>query len=218
MMGTIRVVLADDHAVVRHGVRSLLEAAPDIEIVAEAGEGHQALALVTAHRPDVLVTDIAMPGLTGLELVECVVRDFPQTRVLVLSMHQEKAYATRALAAGAAGYLLKDAGAAECEAAVRAVVRGESYLSPAVSGHVVAEYARLAQAEAAAADPLTARQREVLRLIAEGLPTKAIARRLGLSVKTVEAHRAQLMERLGIHDVAGLVRYAIRTGLVKADV
>ncbi len=216
-MGTIRVVLADDHAVVRHGVRSLLEAAPDIEIVAEAGDGHQALALVEAHRPDVLVTDIAMPGLTGLELAEHVARDFPQTRVLVLSMHQEKAYATRALAAGAAGYLLKDAGADECEVAVRAVARGESYLSPAVSGHVVAEYARLAQAEAAASDPLTARQREVLRLIAEGLPTKAIARRLGLSVKTAEAHRAQVMERLGIHDVAGLVRYAIRTGLIKAD-
>jgi DNA-binding NarL/FixJ family response regulator len=216
MMGTIRVVLADDHAVVRRGVRSLLEA-PDIEVVAEAGDGHQALAAVAAHRPDVLMTDIAMPGMTGLELAERVARDFPPTRVLILSMHKDKAYATRALAAGAAGYLLKDAGAAECEAAVRAVVRGESYLSPAVSGHVVAEYTRLAQAEAAAADPLTSRQREVLRLIAEGLPTKSIARRLGISAKTVEAHRGQLMERLGIHDVASLVRYAIRMGLIGAD-
>jgi DNA-binding NarL/FixJ family response regulator len=216
MMGTIRVVLADDHEVVRRGVRSLLEA-PDIEVVAEAGDGHQALAAVAAHRPDVLMTDIAMPGMTGLELAERVARDFPPTRVLILSMHKDKAYATRALAAGAAGYLLKDSGAAECEAAVRAVVRGESYLSPAVSGHVVAEYTRLAQAEAAAADPLTSRQREVLRLIAEGLPTKSIARRLGISAKTVEAHRGQLMERLGIHDVASLVRYAIRIGLIGAD-
>lgn len=215
-MGTIRVVLADDHAVVRRGVRSLLEA-PDIEVVAEAGDGHQALAAVAAHRPDVLMTDIAMPGMTGLELAERVARDFPPTRVLILSMHKDKAYATRALAAGAAGYLLKDSGAAECEAAVRAVVRGESYLSPAVSGHVVAEYTRLAQAEAAAADPLTSRQREVLRLITEGLPTKSIARRLGISAKTVEAHRGQLMERLGIHDVASLVRYAIRIGLIGAD-
>jgi DNA-binding NarL/FixJ family response regulator len=217
MMGTIRVVLADDHAVVRRGVRSLLEAAPDIEVVAEAGAGHEALAAVAAHRPDVLVTDIAMPGLTGLELAERVARDFPATRVLILSMHEEKAYATRALALGAAGYLLKNASGPECEAAVRAVVRGESYFSPAVSGHLVAEYTRLAQAEAAASDPLTPRQREILRLIAEGLPTKAIARRLGISAKTVEAHRGQLMERLGIHDVAGLVRYAIRTGLVGAD-
>jgi DNA-binding NarL/FixJ family response regulator len=217
MMGTIRVVLADDHAVVRRGVRSLLEESPGIEVVAEAADGREAVAAVAAHRPDVLVTDIAMPGLTGLELAECVARDFPQTRVLILSMHKEKAFATRALAAGAAGYLLKDAGAAECEAAVRAVARGESYLSPAVSGHLVTEYTRLAQAEAAAADPLTPRQREVLRLIAQGLPSKSIARRFGISVKTVDAHRGQLMERLGIRDVAGLVRYAIRTGLVEAD-
>ena len=144
-MGAIRVVLADDHAVVRRGVRALLQEAPDIEVVAEAADGHQALASVEAKRPDVLVTDIAMPGLTGLELAKRVARDFPQTRVLILSMHKEKEYATRALAAGAGGYLLKDAGDAECEAAVRAVARGESYLSPSVSGHVVTEYVRLAK-------------------------------------------------------------------------
>ncbi len=213
-MDTIRVVLADDHAVVRRGVRALLEEAPDIEVVAETADGRQALASVEANRPDVLLTDISMPGLSGIELAARVARDFPQTRVLILSMHKEKEYATRALAAGASGYVLKDAGAAECEAAVRALVRGEAYLSPAVSGHVVADYVRLVQAEAASIDPLTRRQREVLRLIAEGLPTKAIAYRLGISVKTAEAHRAQLMERLAIHDVAGLVRYAIRTGLI----
>lgn len=216
-MDTIRVVLADDHAVVRLGVRSLLDAAPGIDVVAEAADGHQALAAVATHAPDVLMTDIAMPGLTGLELAGRVASDFPRTRVLILSMYREKSYATRALAVGAAGYLIKDADAGECEAAVRAVVRGDSYLSPAVSGHLVAEYARLAQAEAAAADPLTERQREVLRLIAEGMQTKMIARRLLISVKTVETHRSQLMDRLGIHDVAGLVRYAVRTGLVRAD-
>jgi DNA-binding NarL/FixJ family response regulator len=216
-MGTIRVVLADDHPIVRRGVRALLQEAPDIEVVAEAADGHQALAAVEANRPHVLVTDIAMPGLTGLELAKRVARDFPQTRVLILSIHKEKEYATRALAAGAGGYLLKDAGDPECEAAVRAVARGEGYLSPSVSGHVVTEYVRLAKAEAATADPLTPRQREVLLLIAKGLPTKAIGHRLGISVKTVEAHRGQLMERLRIRDVASLVRYAIRTGLINPD-
>ena len=137
--------------------------------------------------------------------------------MLILSMYNEKGYATKALATGAAGYLLEDAGGIECEAAVRAVARGESYLSQAVSGHVVTEFARLAQAEEAAANPLTPRQCEILRLIAEGFPTKAIGRRLGISTKTVESHRGQLMQKLGIHDVASLVRYAIRNGLVGAD-
>ena len=142
-METIRVILADDHAVVRRGVRALLEEAPDIEVVAEAADGHQALALVEDKKPHLLVTDISMPGMTGLELASHITRDFPSTRVLILSMHKEKEYATKALAAGAGGYLLKDAGDAECEAAVRAVARGESYLSPCVSGHLVTEYMRL---------------------------------------------------------------------------
>ena len=192
----------------------MLEEAGDIEIVAEAGDGHEAMTLVETYQPDVLVTDISMPGLTGLYIAERVARDWPQTRVLILSVHSERAYATKALASRAAGYLLKDAVSAEYIAAVRAVVRGESYLSPAVSGHLVAEYNRLAQAEAITTDPLTSRQKEILRLVAEGMPTKSIARRLGISGKTVDGHRSQLMERLGIHDVAGLVRYAIRIGLI----
>jgi DNA-binding NarL/FixJ family response regulator len=216
-METIRVVLADDHTVVRRGVRAILEEASDIEIVAEAADGNEALASVEAKRPDVLLTDISMPGLTGLELTERTVREFPQTRVLILSIHNDMGYATKALAVGASGYLLKDAAATEWEAAVRAVARGDGYLSPIISGHLVTEYARLANAEAVTADPLTPRQREVLLLIAEGLPSKAIGRRLGISVKTVEAHRGQLMERLDIHDVAGLVIYAVRTGLVAAN-
>jgi DNA-binding NarL/FixJ family response regulator len=188
-MGTIRVILADDHAVVRVGVRSLLEEMPEIKVVAEAADGHQALALIEALRPDILVTDIAMPGMNGLELAELVAREYAETRVLVLSMHKEKAFATKALACGAAGYLLKEAATGELGAAVLAVSRGEAYLSPAVSAY----------------------------LVAEGLATKAIAKRLGISVKTAETHRAQMMERLSIHDVAGLVRYAIRTGMVDAS-
>jgi DNA-binding NarL/FixJ family response regulator len=213
-METIRVILADDHAVVRVGVRSLLEEMPEIKVVAEAADGNAALGLVDALRPDVLVTDIAMPGMTGLELAELVTREYPETRVLVLSMHKEKAFATKALSCGASGYLLKEAATGELGTAVLAVARGEGYLSPAVSAHLVADYARLARAEVSQTDPLSPRQREVLRLVAAGLATKAIARQLGISVKTAETHRAQLMERLGIHDVAGLVRYAIRTGMI----
>jgi DNA-binding NarL/FixJ family response regulator len=216
-MSTIRVVLADDHALARRGVRALLAETGDIEVVAEAEDGDTALKLVETHRPDVLVTDIEMPGLTGLELTERVVRDCPGTKVLIISIHKAKEYATKAITSGAAGYLLKDAGSSEFAAAVRAVFQGESYLSPAISAHLVAEYTRLAHAEEQAVEPLTPRQREVLRLIAEGLPTKAIARRLAISAKTVDAHRSQLMERLDIHDVAHLVRYAIRNHLIEAD-
>ncbi len=216
-MGMIRVVLADDHALVRRGVRAFLEEAADIEVVGEAEDGEKALALVQTTRPDVLVTDIEMPGLTGFELTERVVQEYPATKVLILSIHKQKEYATRALTCGAAGYLLKDAALGECEAAVRAVFRGESYLSPAISAHLVAEYTRLAQAEDQSAPSLTPRQRQVLQLIAEGLPTKAIARRLSISAKTVDAHRSQLMERLDIHDVAHLVRYAIRNHLIETD-
>jgi DNA-binding NarL/FixJ family response regulator len=216
-VSTIRVILADDHALVRRGVRAWLEDTGDIEVVAEAEDGAKALELVAAHRPDVLVTDIEMPGLSGIELTKRVVLEFPDTRVLILSIHKQKEFATQALASGAKGYLLKDAGEGECEAAVRAVFRGESYLSPAISAHLVAEYTRLAQAEEQSVVTLTPRQREVLRLIAEGLPTKAIARRLSISAKTVDVHRSQLMERLDIHDVAHLVRYAIRNHLIEPD-
>lgn len=216
-MDEIRIVLADDHGIVRAGVRSILEEIAGVVVVAEAADGRQALALVEAHRPDVLMTDISMPGLDGLELASCVTSEWPETRVLILSMHADRAYATKAMASGAVGYLLKDAGPDELEAAVRAVARGESYLSSAISAHVVADYARLVKAGADEAGPLTPRQLEVLRLIAEGVPTKGIARRLNISVKTAETHRTQLMDRLDIHEIAGLVRYAIRTGLINSD-
>lgn len=216
-MEMIRLVIADDHALVRAGIRALLEGLEGISVVAEAGDGRAALGLVRAHRPDILLADIAMPLTNGLELAASVTRDLPSTRVIILSMHSSEEYADRALQAGAVGYLLKDAGLAELELAVRAVARGETYLSPAVSKHVIAEYLGRTAGTHPRTSPLTPRQQEILRLIAEGETTKAIARRLGISVKTVETHRAQMMDRLDIRDVASLVRYAIRTGLIGSE-
>jgi DNA-binding NarL/FixJ family response regulator len=216
-MASIRVLIADDHTLLRAGIRALIEYMPDAEVVAEAGNGREALALVEAHHPDVLLTDIAMPGMSGLELAARVNRDFPDVKIIILSVYSDEEYVCQALRAGASGYLLKDSDTAELGLAIQAVVRGESYLSPAVSKHVISDYVRRTRGETRPVDVLTPRQREILRLIAIGQTTKAIARTLGISVKTVETHRAQLMERLDIRDVAGLVRYAIRTGMIKSD-
>jgi DNA-binding NarL/FixJ family response regulator len=213
----IRVLLADDHTILRAGLRALLGNLPALEIVGEASSGEEALVLIEALRPDVLLCDISMPGQSGLEVAERVARDFPATRTIILSMHSEKQYAVRALQAGAVGYLLKDAGIAELELALRATTSGGLYLSPAISKHIVSDYTQMHSVRTEDADPLTSRQREVLKLIAEGLTTKAIARRLDISPKTADTHRTQLMERLGIHDIAGLVRYAIKVGLVQTD-
>jgi DNA-binding NarL/FixJ family response regulator len=215
---TIRVVLADDHTLLRAGIRSLLEDLEGVEVVAEASDGAEAIALVEALGPDVILMDIGMPIMSGLEATARVVRDRPETRVLILSMHKDEAYVRRAVLAGAAGYLLKDSDTEELGLALRAVARGETYLSPAVSKHLVADYRRQAAGIGGPEGALTPRQKEVVSLIARGVTTKAIARRLGISVKTVEAHRAQLMERLEIRDVVGLVRYAIRTGLIDPEV
>lgn len=219
-MTPIRVVLADDHALVRAGIRALLENIEGVSVVAEAGDGRAALEAVAEHQPDVVLMDIAMAGLNGLEAAARITREHPATRVVILSMHASEEYVLRALQAGAIGYLLKDADTAELELAVRAAARGEAYLSPAVSRHLIADYVRRVGQDLQLAEPLshglnllTPRQREVLQLIAEGRTTREIARLLNISVKTVETHRAQLMERLDIHDVAGLVRYAIRAGL-----
>jgi DNA-binding NarL/FixJ family response regulator len=216
-MGAIRVILADDHTLLRAGIRALLEYLPGVEVVAEAADGLKALELALALRPDVILMDIAMPGLSGLEAAARLKQDDPEIKVLILSMHEDDAYVRRAILLGAAGYLLKDSDTEELGLAIRAVARGETYLSPAVSKHLVADYRRQAGDQAGPAGGLTPRQREVLRLIAEGATTKAIARSLGISVKTVESHRTLLMERLGIHDVPGLVRYAIRVGLITPE-
>jgi DNA-binding NarL/FixJ family response regulator len=212
----IRVLLADDHALVRAGIRSLLGAMAEVEVVGEASSGEEALDLAQRQHPDVVLMDIAMRGITGLEAAAAMRERLPSVRVVILSMHSGEEYVLQALRAGAAGYLLKDAATGELELALRSVMRGESWLSPAVSRQVVEGYVQRTGGETAP-EVLTARQREVLRLVAGGKSTKEIAFLLNLSVKTVETHRAPIMDRLGIRDVAGLVRYALRTGLVPPD-
>jgi DNA-binding NarL/FixJ family response regulator len=217
----MKVLLADDHTIVRAGVRALVAAIPGVEIVGEAGDGQQALALIREKHPDVALVDVSMPGMNGLDLAARVAREAPQTRVAVLSMHGTPAHVAQALRAGVKGYVLKDAAAEELPLLLRAVMRGETYLSSAISRHVVDGFLGRDGAPATgttpAPDNLTPRQREILQLVAEGKSTKDVARLLDLSVKTVEAHRGQIMERLEIHDLAGLVRYAIRTGLVSPE-
>jgi DNA-binding NarL/FixJ family response regulator len=217
-VSAIRVVLADDHALVRAGIRALLEKLPGIEVVGEAANGRQALELIKTSAPNLILLDISMAELGGLEALPRIVKDFPAAKVLILSGHANEEYVLRALRCGAAGYMLKEAAAEELDLAIKAVAQGKTYLSPSVSRTVVETYLQRAAGEQGPIEPLTARQREVLQLIAEGKNTKEIASTLDVSVKTVEAHRLQLMARLNIHDVPGLVRYAIRSGLVSSDV
>jgi DNA-binding NarL/FixJ family response regulator len=209
-----QIILADDHALVRAGIRALLEKIPGIAVVGEAAEGRAALALLRETGAGLLLTDIAMQGLGGLALAAQVHAELPQVKVVILSMHANEEYVVQALRSGASGYLLKDAVAAELELALAALARGETYLSPSISRRVLDSYLARTTGNTEP-DPLTPRQRETLRLIALGKNTKEIAAELGVSVKTVETHRAQLMERLGIHEVAGLVKYALRMGLVE---
>ena len=215
-MSVIRVLLVDDHALVRAGLRALVSETADVEVVGEAEDGAEALRLMEELRPDVALVDISMPRLNGLEVVARASKDLPHTRIVILSMHAFEEYVSRALLAGAAGYLLKNAEKGELEQALRTVVRGQTWLSPAISKSVVSALAK-GEKPRGPFEVLSARQREILQLIAEGRSTKEIAQQLDLSVKTVETHRAELMERLGIHGVAGLVRYAIRMGLVHPE-
>ncbi len=216
-MNTIRTLIADDHTIVRAGIRSLLEKLPDVVVVGEASDGRELLSMMKQRQPNLVLTDIAMPNLNGIETAARIVKDFPHVKVIILSMHANEEYVARALRAGASGYLLKNAATAELEVAVRAVARGETYLSPLISKHVISNY--LARDEEGRGQPvtLTARQREILQLVAEGKSTKEIAAMLNLGVKTIETHRAQLMERLDIHDVPGLVRYAMRIGVISVE-
>ncbi|HSM80057.1 MAG TPA: response regulator transcription factor [Nodosilinea sp.] len=216
-MSTIKLVIADNHTLVRAGFRALVEDLEGVEVVGEADNGRAVLQLVADLQPHLVLMDIAMPELNGLEATSRISRDFPQVRVLVVSMHANEEYVYQALRSGAMGYLLKDSGTEELELAIRAIARGETYLSPTVSKYVVSDYVRRMGADSNPLDQITPRQREILQLIAEGKTTKDIADILYISTKTVETHRTQLMDRLDIHDIAGLVRYAIRIGLVTLD-
>jgi DNA-binding NarL/FixJ family response regulator len=215
-MKPLRLVLADDHSLVRAGVRSLLQTLSGIEVVAEASNGREVLTLIEQHHPDVVMMDISMPEVNGLDALARIVQDHPGVRVIMLSMHATEEYVWKALRSGAAGYLLKDAAPAELELALRCVAQGGNYISPSISKQQSAGAPGRRKGDASLS-LLTPRQREVLQRIAEGNSTKEMAAKLHVSVKTVETHRMQLMERLGIWDVAGLVRYAIRVGLVTSD-
>lgn len=211
MREKIRILLADDHAVVRQGFKMILAAQPDMEIVGEAGHGREALELAGNLQPDVIVMDVAMPELNGIEATRRLGDVSPRTRVLALSMHKDSVYVREILRAGARGYLLKDSIASDLLAAVRAVARGEGYISPGVSDAVLNDYRRHVTDPI---DLLTSREREVLQMIAEGKTNKEIATILNLSVYTVDAHRGRIMEKLNLHSVNELVRFAVRAGLV----
>jgi DNA-binding NarL/FixJ family response regulator len=225
MMGAIRVVLVDDHALVRAGIAELLRQIGNVQVVGEADDGRDALNVIKNLRPDIVLMDISMPELNGLEVIERLSRDEPNVRIIVLSMHQNEEYVLRALSAGAAGYLLKAADRLELEVAIRAVASGKRYLSSGISKQMIDLYVKRTHLQQVTGPGLTGlrsyhqlspRQREILQLIAESNSTKDIAQKLHLSVKTVDTHRTELMKRLDIHDVSGLVRYAIRSGLVSA--
>ncbi len=216
-MRKVRVLLAEDHELVRSGFRALLEDLGDIEVIGEVANGRDAVSFVSSRRPDVVLMDISMPELNGLDATAQIVKRFPGVKILVLSMHGDEEYVAQALKAGAVGYLLKDAGRAELEIAVRAAARGETYLSPRASRAVIQDFVEGSARSETAREKLSPRQRQVLQLIGEGSSTKEIASKLNISPKTVETHRAQLMKRLDVHDIPSLVRYAIRMGLVALE-
>ena len=214
MKGIVRVLIADDHTMVRESLVSVLQADGDVQVVAQAADGIEAIEKAEATRPDVVVADLSMPRLGGVEVVRRLREKLPGTRVLVLTMHQEDEYVLQAVRAGASGYLVKDSAAAELLTAVRSLHAGRSHFGPQAS-RALAE--QVQHPERSAADPygsLTAREREVLHLIAEGLTTKEIARKLDISVKTAENHRGRVLDKLDVRNTAELVRYALRKGLL----
>jgi DNA-binding NarL/FixJ family response regulator len=214
----IRVILADDHTLVRAGIRALLEKVPEVEVLAEADDGHELLKLAKTHKPELVLMDIAMPGLNGLEATARLVKEVPEVRVIILSMHHNEEYVWKALKAGASGYLLKKAATAELATALQHVALGEIYLSQEISARVPKNFVLDGIAtRKSPLEQLTSRQREILQLVAEGHNTKAIADILKVSPKTIEYHRLQVMHRLNVYDVPGLVRLALREGLIPQE-
>jgi DNA-binding NarL/FixJ family response regulator len=213
----VRLLVVDDHRLVRGGFCSLLSAIPFVEAVQEASDGREAIAQIQRFSPDIVFMDIAMPNLNGLDALARIKKDFPEIKVVIVSMHADEEYIVQALRSGASGYVLKEAPVAELELALKSVARGEIFLGPSISRTVISNYLKGAAATQSSFQQLTDRQREILQGIAEGKTTKAIAYDLNISAKTVETHRSNLMERLQIYDIAGLVRYAIRSGLISSS-
>lgn len=210
-----RVMIVDDHKIIREGLRALVGKQADMEVCGDAADGRSAVELAAEIKPDVIVMDLSMPDMNGIEATERVLADNPKTRVVALSVHSDSRFVDGVLKAGAAGYLLKDCAFEEVVRAIKAVTAGQVYLSPGVASRVVKSY--IQQVSASASPVLTAREREVLQMIAEGQSVRSIAARLSVSIKTVESHRQQIMHKLRINSVAGLTRYAIREGITSVD-
>lgn len=217
-MPKTKILVVDDHAIVREGVRMILAKESDLEVVGEAGDGEQALELTERLRPDVVIMDISMPGMGGVEATQTIRTRHPEVQVLALTMHEDESYVFQLLRAGAAGYVLKRAAAQDLVQAVRAAAKGEAFLYPSVARKVVEDYLKRVEMgeERQRYDGLTAREKEILTLIAQGLSNQQIAEKLFISIKTVQTHRAHVLEKLKLHDRTELVRYAIRKGLIEA--
>ena len=216
-MDKLRILVVDDHTVVREGIRLLLEAQPDIEVVGEAREGQEALELVERLRPDLVLMDISMPGMNGLEATHQIRSTYPDVKILILTMQEGDEYFFRVLSAGASGYVLKGASSSELLMAIRAVSEGGVFLYPSMTKKLLTEYLQPGREEAGSYDGLTGREKEVLRLIAESKSNQEIADELCLSVNTVQTHRAHIMEKLNLHTRTDLIKYAIRKGLIKVE-
>jgi DNA-binding NarL/FixJ family response regulator len=218
-MPTAKVLLVDDHRIVRQGLKALLANEPGIDVIGEADDGRTALTLIAELQPDVVLMDISMPGLNGIEATRQIRQRFPQVKVVILSMHANEEYVFQVLQAGATGYVLKQADSLEVLVAIRAALAGGSFLSPPISRTVIDDYISRAEARSfnPQPDPLTPREREVIQLLAEGLPNHEIAKQLHISIKTVETHRTHMMAKLGVKDKTELVKYALRKGWAVLD-
>jgi len=215
----IKVLLVDDHAILREGVHALLAREPDILVVGEAADGQEALEQVPRLKPDVVIMDIVMPRMNGLEATRLITERHPESRVLILSMYDDHEYVVQIIQAGASGYVLKRVVTEDLVRAIREVYAGESFLYPPIAAKLIGDYLRVTRSERGdgPGEPLTAREREVLKLIADGHTNQEIAEQLGLSRKTVDSHRANAMRKLDLHDVTELVKYALRTGMITLD-